>query len=172
LHWMSFGVILRHDWSLSSDWRLCCRDLFSGFSINVFQLPGRILRGYIRDIVLHWMSCGVILRHDWSIRSNWQLCCRDLFSGFSISVFQLPGRILCSNNRDVVLCKLLGEHLSILEGIDCVHFMFCGIILRHDGSVRCNWKLFCGNIFSFFCVNLLKLSDWKFPNSDRIIILL
>jgi len=116
---------------------------------------------------MHSMYCRILLRHDWSYSSNWNVCCWNIFRSWCFLLSSMScWKILRSRSIDMhVVCD---RNLFINDWLQCMHSMYRRILLRHDWSCSPNWDVRCWNIFRSRSIDMYIVCDRNIFINDRL----
>jgi len=134
-------------------WLLFC----FGILICMCQLRSRDLHGVNWIIRLHGLHGGVLLRHHRTIRSDWCLFSRYLFSGIGDRLFCMSCWLLFCFGILICMCQLRPRGLHGVDWIIRLHGLHGGVLLRHHRTIRSDWHLFRRDLFSGIGDRLLSM---------------
>ena len=113
--------------------KLCRRHVLGrclGYSVH--ELLGGLLPRLDRLDSVYFMHGGLLLRNYRSFGGDW--CMRGwlILGRVCIGVCELRGRHLLSCFLVVIVHELCGGNLSVDLRLDCMHGVYCGVLLRDD----------------------------------------
>ena len=118
---------------------------------GVFYLLIWLVSSDFRLFKLYCMSGRVVLCFRGPECSDWCVRGRLILGRIFYGLLKLCIGNICAVRIFYELLQLSCGILSVLHRLDCLYSMSCWIILRNNGSHRCDGSLFFGVVFCFLC---------------------
>ena len=112
------------------------------------------------------VSCGFLLRRNWSYGCHWRLFSRQILILRLDDLFDLRGWILFID-EGIKLFILRGWKFPSVLRLKRLYCLHLGLILRIDRPFNCYWYLLCWLVFVLFGDELHELRFWYISEVNR-----